>query len=798
MLRIPELDGDASALDWALAYADAGWYVGPVRAGTKNPGSVLGASWPTLTSRDPEVIVGWFAGSDHGVFLHCGRSGALVLDVDHPDRVPEWMGPLLAATVTQSTRPDDPRRGHYLFATDKSFGNGLGTLPKGWGDIRGRNGVIVVAPSEHPEGGKYQWRRTGPLQPLPARIADCLNGGVGDAESTATDREVAAFLDSAASDDASHLLNTVMTAADKDITDGMSRHDACQKALVWAMDDAAAGLYPAQRAVDTLRQWWDKLWATPRPSQSRSAPDPGEFDGMVAWAVAQSMGKTDEQLQERRDRAIPTAASPNAPDPSYTDQSLAVRFLNENREHIRYINQSDRWAVWDGKVWKGVNALSGSDGENFVAELLAAFLVEVGKEAVAFVERKMQQTTATPDQIETAKRKTRRDFESRNMHGNVMKMVHVRAPGIVGIDLAELDADPWLLNVQNGILDLRTGELGPHRPEALQTMVTAASYDPDADCPLWLDALDYAQPDPDVRVFLRQRAGSALIGRQMDHVIHIDYGEQGRNGKGLHMSQMVKALGDYGGIAQAEMLLTAPFSRHPEEMARLRGKRMVWVDELRQERRLDDAKLKGMTGGATRSARFMRENTFEYRPSDTLFLSTNFIPAFRGDDDALRRRLRVVPWEKTLTDEQIDNTLEERIEADELDGILNWMVMGCREYVLNKCVVSVPFSIANATAETADDSDPVGLWARERLVFGEGHKSFTQDLHDDFVEFFRRRWPGQQAMPDRAFGRSLAAFLRRQGVPSPEGRWREGSRNLRGFVGVGLDRSSLSGRPNGF
>jgi Bifunctional DNA primase/polymerase, N-terminal len=165
-LSIPDLPDDVDTLTAAVAYAKAGWYVlpvarkHPVNPG-KNPGSVVGSKWHHQSSRDPEVIAAWFAGTDHGIALHAGRSGAVVFDVDRPDKVPPVLAKYLATAPFQSTRPDVPGRGHYIFLQPpgRTIGNGGGKLGGAWGEVRGLNGVIIAAPSWHPEGGEYRWVR---------------------------------------------------------------------------------------------------------------------------------------------------------------------------------------------------------------------------------------------------------------------------------------------------------------------------------------------------------------------------------------------------------------------------------------------------------------------------------------------------------------------------------------------------------------------------------------------------------------------------------------------------------------
>lgn len=105
-LAVPALDPDADALAAALAYAAAGWYVLPVQRGSKKPGSVVGERWQDRSSRDPQQIVAWFAGTDHGIALHCGRSGAVVFDVDKPEQVPDALRRYLDAAPCQSSRPN--------------------------------------------------------------------------------------------------------------------------------------------------------------------------------------------------------------------------------------------------------------------------------------------------------------------------------------------------------------------------------------------------------------------------------------------------------------------------------------------------------------------------------------------------------------------------------------------------------------------------------------------------------------------------------------------------------------------
>ncbi len=316
-LRVPDVTG-LDALAAALAYADAGWYVGPVKAGTKHPGSVLGNGWHRLTSREPDVIAAWFAGTSHGVFLHCGPSGAVVLDVDNPKHLPQTITQAIieCAPPWQSTRPNQPGRRHYLYAQPpgRDLGNSLGGLAGGWGEIRGRNGVIVVAPSVHPDGGEYAWGPPGDVPVLPATLADQL-GDAPDAAEAATDEQVRTFLSGHVGNTRPELLQVHADAWSRKVADGESRHHEMTGPLAGAMKEARCGLYPAQVAADTLEglfraavavQGHGRQGAARSDAQARS-----EWRGLLSWAVAQAVAADPDAVRNRVAERVPDLSLPS-------------------------------------------------------------------------------------------------------------------------------------------------------------------------------------------------------------------------------------------------------------------------------------------------------------------------------------------------------------------------------------------------------------------------------------------------------------------------------------------------------
>jgi hypothetical protein len=285
-LSVPDLPADVDALTAALAYAKGGWYVGPCEQGTKNPGSILRGRWQEQTSRDPEVIVSWFAGTNYGVFLHCGRSGAIVLDDDAPEKVPEAWRTLVGAAPFQSTRESDIARGHHIFAMPP--GRRIGNPNWAAGEVRGTNGVIIVAPSVHEkaaQGGRYRWLRGGVVPVLPDDIARTLPDDTG-ANDTASDATVSGFLAHCVASRMPESVKAPLERYRRDVAAGTGRHPAATTAACWIARDAAIGLYPARDALDTLQAMFTGDFTPTERSQGRRAGR-NEWGGIVAWAVGQ-------------------------------------------------------------------------------------------------------------------------------------------------------------------------------------------------------------------------------------------------------------------------------------------------------------------------------------------------------------------------------------------------------------------------------------------------------------------------------------------------------------------------------
>ncbi|MFZ0834896.1 MAG: bifunctional DNA primase/polymerase [Mycobacterium sp.] len=305
-LTVPDVVG-LSLEEAALAYAEAGWYVLPTdSADIKNPGSVVGGRWHELSSRDPERIRRWWsANSNYGIALHCGRSGAVVFDLDSDDfeTVPgPFVDALQSADAIQLTRLTGDR-GHYVFAMppSESLSNRAGAFAA-YGEVRGKNGVVIAAPTPHPDGGDYHWAKTGPVvAPPPGALRECLSTASTDDVEPLTDTAFEEFLRAHDQDGRPGAMSVVLKRFDADVAAGVSRHYAMVKALGFGYRDAIAGYYPARRLTDALSESFHAASNKTLPGRRRPRPGSDEFLAAARYVAAEEGGADPDELGARKD-----------------------------------------------------------------------------------------------------------------------------------------------------------------------------------------------------------------------------------------------------------------------------------------------------------------------------------------------------------------------------------------------------------------------------------------------------------------------------------------------------------------
>jgi hypothetical protein len=296
-LRIPNLDKAWSVKNAALIYAEAGWYVLPVNEQSKHAGSYVGVNWPEQSTRDPREIEKFFKYDGVALALHVGKSNAVAFDVDNPALLPRDLEDAISNPEVpfQSTRMvGDSRRGHYLFAVPKNscFGNSVGKFNTGFGDVRGKNGIIIVEPSLHSNSeqfGHYKWKRTGILPELPLNIALKLPQRSGESFSTLTRGEAAEFVSNHNLETYPQLLTQRIRYLLKNPPVQNTRHGTFQRFLCLAMKDAAAGFYSANYALVEIEMVFNSF-------KSVTDQTPREFESMALWAMAQVDAMTKDEI----------------------------------------------------------------------------------------------------------------------------------------------------------------------------------------------------------------------------------------------------------------------------------------------------------------------------------------------------------------------------------------------------------------------------------------------------------------------------------------------------------------------
>jgi len=388
---------------------------------------------------------------------------------------------------------------------------------------------------------------------------------------------------------------------------------------------------------------------------------------------------------------VKSLPAPQATPRQPTDIGNAKVFVVLQGENVRYSHTSRKWLNWDGKRWA-------EDNTGEIERKAKDTAIQMWEAAVRVKHHDIR--------MAFQKHALKTQYESRL---KAMIALARSEPGIP-ITEAELDSDRWLLNVENGTLNLRIGKLREHRREDLITKLIPVPYNPQASCPLWDAFLNRIMGgDQELIKFLQTAVGYALVGDMREQVIFIFYGT-GANGKSTFLVTIHSLLGDYARQTPTDTLLTKKGSTIPNDVARLKGSRFVEAAEVESGKQLAESLVKQLTGGDKMSARFLYGEYFEFDPTFKIFLAVNHKPTIRGSDHAIWRRIRLVPFNVTIPPEEQDKTLVERLRS-ELPGILRWAVEGCRLW--QRDGLEIPDSVKAATGEYRKEMDVIGDFITE-------------------------------------------------------------------------------------
>jgi putative DNA primase/helicase len=314
----------------------------------------------------------------------------------------------------------------------------------------------------------------------------------------------------------------------------------------------------------------------------------------------------------------------------------------------------------------------------------------------------------------------------------------------------EFDTPDWLLNLENGILDLKTGVLLPHDPELLLTKLAPVTFDPSAQCPQWLAFLDRIMGgNADLIAFLQRIVGYTLTGDTSAQCLFFLHGG-GANGKSTFLEVIRSLMGDYAKSADFTTFLSKKNDGPRNDVAALKGARFVTAVECEEGKQLAESVVKQLSGGDVITARFLFGEFFEYQPNFKIWLAANNKPKITRDDYAIWRRIHLFPFVVTIPEAERDPILKDKLKT-ELPGILLWALKGCLAW--QKSGLQVPKEVQAATAAYKAEMDNVEQFLGECCVINPAAKVSVSSLYSQYEGWCYDN--GEIRLDKKAFGKKV-------------------------------------------
>jgi putative DNA primase/helicase len=430
---------------------------------------------------------------------------------------------------------------------------------------------------------------------------------------------------------------------------------------------------------------------------------------LTAWKEA---GGTKAALQVMIDSSPELVRLPPEPEPEPEpddqlgplDDRVAEIFAQDHHNDLRYVAAWGKWFEWKGGCWRDEKTLR-------VFDLLRSTI------------RTLNVANSPVAKLVSA--------------GHAL----ARADRRLAATIEQWDVDPWLFNTPDGIVE-----------RSADYMTLIAAVGPRGDCPRWRAFLDTIfDHDAALIAYLQRVCGYCLTGDTSEQALFFGYGG-GNNGKGVFLQTIGGILGDYCKTAAIETFTETKTDRHPTELARLHNVRLVTATETEQGRNWAESRIKMLTGGDVVTARFMRQDDFEYVPKFKLFISGNHKPGFRSVGEAMRRRVNLIPFAVTIAKPDRDQGLVAKLK-DEWSGILQWMMEGCIDWLEHG--LAPPEAVAMATEAYFVAQDSFSMWLEECCERDPNAWTRTTALFASWKAFAERAGLRHGNVKD--FGESLEA-----------------------------------------
>lgn len=444
-------------------------------------------------------------------------------------------------------------------------------------------------------------------------------------------------------------------------------------------------------------------------------------------------------------------------------------FIRLHKGRLIYDHAEGKWYRWRDHHWEPDPQEQSLAGISEVCEIYAE---EMRRNAMARIESTKCGETEKAEgakKIEDALGKRIWGLRGLKRKQAVIHLAKVGAESL-GVSGDGWDQDPWVLPVQNGVVDLRTGRIRDGTPEDLfKTFASAEWKGLDAPCPRWEEFLgEIFDADADLIAFVNRLLGYAITGVPQEHIFPMLWGI-GRNGKSTFIEAIGHALGTVAGQGDPELVLESRFHRvsgaPTSDIMALRGKRLVWVSETSKGRQFSPGKLKWLTGGDTLTGReVLGKHQVSFRPSHTLFMLTNFKPRANAEDFSLWSRVLLVPFSVCFMAEPDPSKPGERkLDADllnklkrEASGILAWLVRGCLAWQLEG--LAPPTQVRMATAQYREEEDILRRFIEDQCIEGPEHRVTARAFYEAYARWAKAS--GEMVVTGKEFGSYMTKKFR--------------------------------------
>lgn len=427
-----------------------------------------------------------------------------------------------------------------------------------------------------------------------------------------------------------------------------------------------------------------------------------------------------------------------------TDLGNAERLIARHGADLRY-STAYGWLVWDGARWEPDTPRKSME---WAKHTIRAIREEAAFKAQQAAKETDETRRGTLDGAAKALFAWAIKSESNRSLTSALQLAETE-PGVY-VPTEDLDTDPFLLTVGNGTLNLLTGCLRPSERADLCTKRVATPYLPDALCPIWLAFLERILPGFHLRAYLQRIAGYALTGSVREQELYFLFGS-GANGKSTLIDTLLALMCDFGRQASSELLTAKRSDMVRDDVANLAGKRLVATIETEEGRAMAESLLKQLTGGDRITARLLYKNSFEFSPTFKILFAANHKPVMKNNDHGVWRRIRLIPFSETITDEEKDRDLPAKLRA-ELPGILAWCVAGCMDWQTGG--MRTPEEVLATTQEYRDDSDLIGRFLAEACYVGDNAQVKASLLYETYCKWCEGS--GERPRTGTAFGRAIS------------------------------------------